>query len=237
MCYNTDMRRFVIFCLIFGCLIFSVTAESIYSIGTNYIFFNEYSTYKNVKTDSHLNGLGLDFSYRFFGEDESYTTDFDINADDGSFIVTPRRNINIGFWYSLNVNFPLVANMNLGVNSLNLSYENANFWALLMDNICGVTFIMNLRPNFFIDASIGPKVGFFYINYESMTNLTLGLGMELGGRYYFNNVKNPEKQMGFGFGSKISYDFYSISQVYFPNDYSNYGIFSITPFISFMLKN
>ena len=51
------------------------------------------------------------------------------------------------------------------------------------------------------------------------------------------NTKNPEKQMGIGFGSKVSYDFYSVAQAYFPEDYSNYGIFSVTPFISFMLKN
>ena len=56
------------------------------------------------------------------------------------------------------------------------------------------------------------------------------------GRYYFNNTKNPEKQMGIGFGSKVSYDFYSVAQAYFPKDYSNYGIFSVTPFISFMLR-
>ena len=96
---------------------------------------------------------------------------------------------------------------------------------------------MNLSTNFFVDVSVGPKIGFFYINYENMTNLTLGLGMELGGRYYFNNEKNPETQMGIGFGSKVSYDFYSVAQAYFPEDYSNYGIFSVTPFISFMLKN
>ena len=42
--------------------------------------------------------------------------------------------------------------------------------------------------------------------------------------------------MGFGFGSKVSYDFYSIAQAYYPQDYSDYGVFSITPFVSFMLK-
>ena len=230
------MKRFIIFCLILSSVIFSVTAENIYSIGTNYIFFNEYSTYKDIKTASHLNGVGIDFSYRrFFGE-SNYTTDFDINADTGTFFYTNKFTLEVGFWYSVNANIPFAAKINKDNNALTLNYREDRFWTLIVDNICGATFLMNLTPNFFFDVSIGPKIGFFLLNYESMTNLTLGVGMELGGRYYFNNLKNPEKQMGIGFGSKVSYDFYSVAQAYFPDDYSNYGIFSVTPFISFMLK-
>ena len=231
------MKRFVIFCLIFSSVIFSLSAENIYSIGTNYIFFNEYSTYKDVETQSKLNGIGFDFSYRHFSSESDYTTDFDINADDGSFFYTNKFTLEVGFWYSLNVNVPFVTEINKNNSSLSLNYKNDAFWTLIADNIFGATFLMNLSTNFFVDVSVGPKIGFFYINYENMTNLTLGLGMELGGRYYFNNEKNPETQMGIGFGSKVSYDFYSVAQAYFPEDYSNYGIFSVTPFISFMLKN
>ena len=231
------MKRFIVFCLILCSVMFSVTAENIYSIGTNYIFFNEYSTFKNVETKSQLNSLGFDFSYRHFSVENDYTTDFEINADDGSFFYLNKFTLEVGFWYSLNVNIPLSAEIHKGENLLSLNYKNDGFWTVIVDNICGATFLMNLTPNFFIDVSVGPKIGFFYINYESMTNLTLGVGMELGGRYYFNNTKNPEKQMGIGFGSKVSYDFYSVAQAYFPKDYSNYGIFSVTPFISFMLKN
>ena len=231
------MKRFIIFCLILSSVIFSVTAENIYSIGTNYIFFNEYSTYKDIKTASHLNGVGIDFSYRrFFGE-SNYTTDFDINADTGTFFYTNKFTLEVGFWYSLNVNFPLAAKIDKDGIVLSVNNKKDGFLAVIVDNICGASLLMNLTPNLFIDISLGPKVGFFYINYEDMTNLTLGVGMELGGRYYFDNKKNPEKQMGIGFGSKVSYDFYSVAQAYFPEDYSNYGIFSVTPFISFMLKN
>ena len=231
------MKRFVIFCLILISVIFSVKAENIYSIGTNYIFFNEYATYKDIKTESHLNGIGLDFSYRRFSAESDYTTDFDINADDGSIFYTNKVTLEVGFWYSLNVNFPLAAKINKDGIVLSVNNKKDGFLAVMVDNICGATFLINLSPNFFIDVSVGPKLGFFYINYEFMTNLSLGVGMELGGRYYFNNEKNPEKQMGIGFGSKVSYDFYSVAQAYFPEDYSNYGIFSVTPFISFMLKN
>ena len=231
------MKRFIIFCLILSSVIFSVTAENIYSIGTNYIFFNEYSTYKDIKTASHLNGVGIDFSYRrFFGE-SNYTTDFDINADTGTFFYTNKFTLEVGFWYSLNVNFPLAAKIDKDGIVLSVNNKKDGFLAVIVDNICGASLLMNLTPNLFIDISLGPKVGFFYINYEDMTNLTLGVGMELGGRYYFDNKKNPEKQMGIGFGSKVSYDFYSVAQAYFPEDYSNYGVFSVTPFISFMLKN
>ncbi len=228
------MRRLIIFCVIFSSIIFSVAAENIYSIGTNYIFFNEYSTYKDIKTDSHLNGIGFDFSYRHFSLDDDYTTDFDINADDGSFFYTNKFSLKIGFWYSLNVNFPFSAQIYEKEKLLSLNNKEDGFWTVIVDNICGATFLMNLTPNFFVDISVGPKIGFFYINYEEMTNLTMGIGMELGGIYYFNNAK---KQLGIGFGSKVSYDFYSIAQAYFPQDYSNYGVFSVTPFISFVLKN
>lgn len=231
------MKRFVIFGLILCSLISSVAAENIYSFGTNYIFFNEYSTYKDVKTDSKMNGIGFDFSYRHFSAENDSTTDFVINADDGSIFYMNKSILQIGFWYSLNVNFPFSTKINKNERELSLNYKEDGFWTAIVDNICGATFLINLSPNFFIDVSVGPKLGFFYINYESMTNLTFGVGMELGGRYYFNNEKNPEKQMGIGFGSKASYDFYSVAQAYFPEDYSNYGIFSVTPFISFMLKN
>ena len=231
------MKRFVIFCLILISVIFSVKAENIYSIGTNYIFFNEYATYKDIKTDSHLNGIGLDFSYRRFSAESEYTTDFDINADDGSIFYTNKVTLEVGFWYSLNVNFPLSAKINKDGNILLVDNKKDGFYSVIVDNICGVSFLMNLTSDFFIDISLGPKVGFFYINYENMTNLTLGVGMELGGRYYFNNTRNSRQRMGIGFGSKVSYDFYSVAQAYFPEDYSNYGIFSVTPFISFMLKN
>ena len=231
------MKRFVILCLILSSVLFSVSAENIYSIGTTYIFFNEYSTYKDIKTESKLNGIGFDFSYRRFSAESDYTTDFDINADDGSFFYTNKFTLEVGFWYSLNVNFPLAAKINKDGIELSVNNKKDGFFTVIVDNICGASLLMNLTPNFFIDISLGPKVGFFYINYEHMTNLTLGVGMELGGRYYFNNEKNSKEQMGFGFGSKVSYDFYSIAQAYYPEDYSNYGIFSITPFISFVLKN
>ena len=231
------MRRFVIFCLILSSVIFSVKAENIYSIGTNYIFFNEYSIFKDVDTNSNLNGIGFDFSYRHFSGENDSTTDFVINADDGSIYYMNKFTLEVGFWYGLNVNFPLSTKINKDGNVLLVDNKKDGFYSVIVDNFCGATFLMNLSSDFFIDISIGPKVGFFYINYESMTNLTFGVGMELGGRYYFNNAKNPEKQMGIGFGSKVSYDFYSIAQAYFPEDYSNYGIFSVTPFISFMLKN
>lgn len=231
------MKRFIVFCLILSSVIFSVTAENIYSIGTNYIFFNEYSTYKDVKSDSQLNGIGFDFSYSRFSAESDYTTDFEINADDGSFFYINKFTLEVGFWYSLNVNFPLSAKINKDGNILLVDNKKDGFYSVIVDNICGVSFLMNLTPDFFIDISLGPKVGFFYINYENMTNLTLGVGMELGGRYYFNNTRNSRQRMGIGFGSKVSYDFYSVAQAYFPEDYSNYGIFSVTPFISFMLKN
>ena len=231
------MKRFIVFCLILCSVIFSVTAENIYSIGTNYIFFNEYSTYKDVKTESQLNGIGFDFSYRHFAGENDSTTDFVINADDGSIFYMNKSTLEVGFWYGLNVNFPFSTKINKNDSELSLNYKEDGFWTVIVDNICGATFMFNFSPTFFIDISVGPKLGFFYINYESMTNLTLGVGMELGGRLYFNNTKNPEKQMGIGFGSKVSYDFYSVAQAYFPKDYSNYGIFSVTPFISFMLKN
>ena len=230
------MKRFIVFCLILCSVIFSVTAENIYSIGTNYIFFNEFSTYKNIKTDSYVNGIGIDFSYRRFFGDSNYTTDFEINASDGSIFYINKFTLEVGFWYSINANFPFTAQINKNKNVLSLNLKDDGFWSIIVDNICGATLLMNLTPKFFLDVSIGPKIGFFYLNYESMTNLTLGVGMELGGRYYFDNPKNPEKQMGIGFGSKVSYDFYSVAQAYFPEDYSDYDIFSVTPFISFMLK-
>ena len=231
------MKRFFSILLILTCVIFSLSAENVYSIGTSYIFFNEYSSYKNVNNKAHLNGIGLDFSYKYFNTTDEYNTDFDINADDGSFFYTNRLNFKIGFWYSLNVNFPFYARIYKGENMLFLSHKENSFWTLIMDNICGITFSINPLTNFFVDASIGPKIGFFYINYEDTTNLTFGIASEFLGRYFFENSKNPDVKFGISFGTKLSYDFYSIVQAYYPQDYSRYGVFSVTPFISFVLKN
>ena len=230
------MKKFVLFQIILLSLFFSLAAESVYSIGTNYIIFNEYSTYKNTKTDSHMNGFGFDFSYRHFSLSSEDSTDFVINADDGSIVYTNETNFQLGFWYSLNLNFPLSTKINMNGTLLELNRKDNLFWALIMDNICGVTCQFNFSKNFAADISVGPKIGFFYIDYDKLTNLTLGVAMELGGRVYFKNSKINRHNMGFGFGSKVSYDFYSIAQAYYPQDYSDYGVFSITPFVSFMLK-
>ena len=231
-----NMKKFIIvFCfLILG--IMSIHSESIYSIGINYNFFNENSVYKNQESISTLHGIGFDFSYRFFSAEQGNTVGFDINADDGSFIYTNQANCDIGFWYSLNVDLPLLTTINTGDISLNLKLNENGFWALIMDNICGATFSLNVTPAFSMDISLGPKLGFFYINHNSMTNLTFGAAAELGGRVYFENSKTQERKMGIGFGSKVSYDFYSILQAYYPEDYSKYNVFSVTPFISFMLR-
>ena len=228
-------KKFLILILLF-CVTFSLSAENIYSFGASYIFFNEYSTFRDIPTTSTMDGIGLEFSYRYFSTGD-YDTNFDINASDGSIVYTSRFNLKVGFWYSLNVNSPFHADIKKN-NELFLKLNNkeSNFWTLIIDNICGASFLMNLSSNFFIDISLGPKIGFFYINYENMTNLTFGIATELGGRYYFKNKQNSNVKLGLGFGSKITYDFYSIVQAYYPEDYSKYGIFSLTPFVSFMLK-
>ena len=243
LCYNLSislrgiiMKKFFVLLSFFLLGIMSVYSESIYSIGANYNFFNENSVYKNEESVSTLHGIGFDFSYRFFSSEQSATEGFNINADDGSFIYTNQVNFAVGFWYSLNLDLPLLTSIKTGDMLLSLKHNENGFWALIMDNICGASFSMNFSPNFSMDLSLGPKIGFFYINQNSMTNLTFGVAAELGGRVYFENKKKNTNNLGLGFGSKVSYDFYSVAQAYYPEDYSKYRIFSVTPFISFMLR-
>lgn len=230
------MKKIFISFIILILAVMSLNSESIYSIGANYNYFNENSVYKNEESLSILHGIGFDFSYRFFSSDQGAETGFNINADDGSFIYTNQTSFDVGFWYSLNVDLPLLTSINTGDVAISLKHNENGFWALIMDNICGASFSMNFSPAFSIDFSLGPKIGFFYINQNSMTNLTFGVAAELGGRVYFKNSKTNSNDMGIGFGSKVGYDFYSVAQAYYPDDYSKYRIFSVTPFISFMLR-
>lgn len=231
------MKKFIVTSLILFFGLLSVYSENVYSIGANYTFFTETTTYSNIDTISKMNGVGFDFSYRHFATSEDFESDYVINADDGSFIYSNKPKLNIGFWYGLNINVPLSANIETKENSLFLTKKENNFWSLIVDNIIGATFSINFTRNFFTDISLGPKIGFFYINYENMTNLTFGIASELAGRIYFENSKNPQKKVGIGFGSKVSYDLYSVAQIYFAEEYSKYNILTVTPFISFMLKN
>ena len=187
------------------------------SIGLDYDFFIENSTYNSNAYSSFMHGLSLDMGYSVF----------------------PDSTALFGFSCNFGCGMPFGIISTLDYQKIYIDHSTSNMLGFTLKNSVGCAFRYMFDKWNRIDAFLGAVIDYYYLAYDTgletvtrndLQNVVFGLQARFGYTYSFNNF------IAIYAGAIFDYGFYSVAQIKYSDLYTSYALFEICPVCKAVMK-
>lgn len=182
-------------------------------VGAGPMFVFENSDYDSSKYSSFISTADLDLSYRFY----------------------PVSDADFGLGINFDVAIPyLFRSWQNGIKTT-LRLSNITLLGSYFDFSIGCQYRHIFEKTHGIEWFVGPSLSFYIVNYkvgfdetvqQTLFNMMFGLQGRISYVYYFN------RNIAITSGLIFEYDFYSLAQIKYPENYAGYANFLFSPVIS-----
>lgn len=187
------------------------------TMGLGYDFFMEKSIYNDESYFSLLHGLISDFGFAFF----------------------PSAKSHFGFAFNVMAGFPFGILSNVNIQQVSIDYSSAALIGFIMNDSVGCSFRYKFDKNSILNAFLGAAFDYYYVSYDvgieqitrkNLQNMIFGLQSRISYEYSFNYL------VSLRMGLIFDYDFYSLAQIKYPENYVSYNVFVLMPFCDAVIK-
>ncbi len=189
--------------------------DDAFSVGTGVLFSYEISTYNQISYLSHTTDVVFDLSYNLF----------------------PTAKSEFGFAANLDAALPFILQTWRNDTKTSISLLNTTCMGYFLDGSLGCQYRHSIDKKNGIEFFLGASVSFYYMEYtnhktstesEQKSIMNMIFGIQTRGQYTYSFNDFVSIQAGLIF----DYDFYSLAQIKYPEDYDNFANFFVTPLVS-----